>query len=508
MLALHELAKSIIQWSSLLLFFAMGVGILTIIVMYFIDKFQTKQTIRRNYPVVGRFRYLFEHFGEFFRQYFFAMDREEMPFNRAERNWVYRASKKVDTTLAFGSTRNLGVQGEAIFLNSAFPTLDHDTAESDEVTLGATTCMTPYTTNAIINISGMSFGAISKPAVLALSKGAKKAGIWMNTGEGGLSQYHLEGGADIVFQIGTAKYGVRDEESNLCNIKLKEIAAHEQVKMFEIKMSQGAKPGKGGILPGAKVTKEVAKIRGIKEGHDSISPNGHLDIASVDDLLDMINRVRDVTGKPVGFKMVVGQLSFFDDLFKLIHERGIQSAPDFITLDSADGGTGAAPQPLMDYVGMTLNESLPLVVNLLHEYGLRDQIKVIASGKLITPGKVAWALAVGADFITSARGFMFSLGCIQALQCNKNTCPTGITTHNKKLQRGLVPEDKAKRVANFANKVVYGVGLVAHSCGVKHPRQLNRTHVRIIKHTGRSEELIKIHPIPETKHEYKINLKE
>lgn len=501
---LQDITKNVIQWVALGFIFTIGLAILAIIAMYFIDKFQTKQTIRRNYPVVGRFRYFFEHIGEFFRQYFFAMDREEMPFNRADRNWVYRAAKKVDTMIAFGSTRNLDVQGEAIFLNSAFPTLDHDIAESEDVTIGANTCKTPYTTNAIINISGMSFGAISKPAILALSEGAKKAGIWMNTGEGGLSSYHLEGGADIVYQIGTAKYGVRNDSGNLCDKKLREIADYEQVKMFEIKMSQGAKPGKGGILPGEKVTQEIAEIRGIEAGQDSISPNGHLDITSTGDLLDMISRIRKVTGKPVGSKIVVGQLSFFHDLFTLIHKRGIESAPDFITLDSADGGTGAAPQPLMDYVGMTLNESLPLVINLLHEYGLRKQIKIIASGKLITPGKVAWALAVGADFITSARGFMFSLGCIQALQCNKNTCPTGITTHDKKLQRGLVPKDKAERVTNFANKIVYGVGLVAHSCGAKHPRQLNRTHVRIIEHGGRSEELIKIHPIPETRNEFKI----
>lgn len=499
---LQQLSQSVIQWAALIFISVVGIGVLIIMVIYVIDKFQTTQTIRRNYPVIGRFRYFFEHIGEFFRQYFFAMDREEMPFNRAERTWAYRASKKVDTTIAFGSTRPLDIEGEAIFLNSPFPTLDHDADEADPLTIGEASCVTPYTTNSIINISGMSFGAISVPAVRALSKGAKKAGIWMNTGEGGLSPYHLEGGCDIVFQIGTAKYGVRDEQGNLCDSKLKQIAAHEQVRMFEIKMSQGAKPGKGGILPGIKVTPEIAKIRGIPQGQDSISPNGHLDISSVEDLLDMIQRIRTVTGKPVGFKTVVGQLYFFHDLFAEVHRRGIKSAPDFITLDSADGGTGAAPQPLMDYVGMPLKESLPLIVNLLHEYGLKNRIKIIASGKLMTPGKVAWALAVGADFITSARGFMFSLGCIQALQCNKNTCPTGITTHKAELQRGLVPENKAERVANFASKLVYGVGLIAHSCGVSQPRALDRTHVRITHHGGRSESLIEIHPIPKVKDEY------
>jgi glutamate synthase domain-containing protein 2 len=324
----------------------------------------------------------------------------------------------------------------------------------------------------------------------------------MNTGEGGLSPYHLEGGADIVYQIGTAKYGVRAPDGKLCDEKLKEMAAHPQVKMFEIKMSQGAKPGKGGILPGGKVTEEIAKIRGIDVGQDSISPNGHEDVKSVDDLLDMIHRVRQVTGKPTGFKMVVGQQAFLTGLFAAIHARGVEHAPDFITIDSADGGTGAAPQPLMDYVGMTLRESLPLVVDLLHEYGLRQRIKVIASGKLITPGKVAWALSTGADFCTSARGFMFALGCIQALQCNKNTCPTGITTHNADLQRGLVPEDKAVRVAAFARKVVYGVGLIAHSCGVTEPRGLKREHMRVVESGGVSRSMAELYPVPQTKVEY------
>lgn len=498
---LKLLSQSIIQWGALTLLFIFGLGILVIAVIYLIDKTQTSQTIRRNYPVIGRFRYLFEHMGEFFRQYFFAMDREELPFNRAERSWVYKAAKKVDTTIAFGSTRPLNQEGDVIFLNSAFPTLSEDVAEPQPVTVGESSCIKPYTTKAVINISGMSYGAISTPAILALSNGAREAGIWMNTGEGGLSPHHLKGGCDIVYQIGTAKYGVRTPDGKLCDDRLRAIAKHEQVRMFEIKMSQGAKPGKGGILPGIKVTEEISAIRGIPVGKDSISPNGHEDIKSVSDLLDMIHRVREVTGKPVGFKMVVGQLDFFDDFFQEILKRGISSAPDFITIDSADGGTGAAPQPLMDYVGLSLQESLPLVVNALHTYGLRTRIKVIASGKLITPGKVAWALAVGADFVTSARGFMFALGCIQALQCNKNTCPTGITTHNVDLQRGLVPEDKALRVENFAKKIVYGVGLIAHSCGVSQPRKLERKHVRVIENGGYSVSLADIHPVPKAQTE-------
>ena len=320
------------------------------------------------------------------------------------------------------------------------------------------------------------------------------AGCWMNTGEGGLSPYHLEGGADIVFQIGTAKYGVRDLEGNLNDDKLREVAAHEQLKMFEIKLSQGAKPGKGGILPGGKVTEEIAQIRGIPVGGDSISPNRHPDIDSVDELLDVIEHVRDVTGKPTGFKTVIGAYGWVDSLLETVKKRGIESAPDFITVDSAEGGTGAAPMSLIDYMGLPIKESLPLVVDQLKAHGYRERIKVIASGKLITPAEVAWAFAVGADFVVSARGFMFSLGCIQALQCNKNTCPTGITTHNKKLQTGLDPILKAERVRNYAQNMVHEVCVIAHSCGVHEPRQLRRFHARIVRPDGKSTPLNELYP--------------
>ncbi|ANW22820.1 glutamate synthase [Vibrio coralliilyticus] len=464
---------------------AIGLGVISVLYMYVADKRQHKHAIRHNYPVIGRFRYLFEKQGEFFRQYFFAMDREEMPFNRAERSWVYKAAKNVDRTIAFGSTRNLDATGTIMFMNCAFPTLEEDAVSPAAVTIGEG-CRTPYTTSSIFNISGMSFGALSKPAVRALSKGAKVAGCWMNTGEGGLSSYHLEGDCDIVFQIGTAKYGVRDEEGHLSDDKLRELAAHDNVRMFEIKISQGAKPGKGGMLPGRKVTAEIAQIRGIPQGHDSISPNGHKDIRNVGDLLDMIQRIREVTGKPVGFKSVIGSQVWFKDLLDEIERRGHDSAPDFITIDSADGGTGAAPQPLMDYVGLPLKESLPLVVNLLSERGLIPRIKVVASGKLITPSKVAWAIALGADFVVSARGHMFALGCIQALQCNKDTCPTGITTHDVRLQQGLNVEDKMERVANYNKYIHYGIGLIAHSCGVTNARDLAREHIRIVKEDGLS----------------------
>jgi glutamate synthase domain-containing protein 2 len=463
------------------------------VVMYQIDKRQTAHTIRRNYPLLGRFRYLFEELGEFFRQYFFAMDREEMPFNRAQRSWVYRAAKNIDNTVAFGSTRDLRKPGTYYFLNCPFPTLSEDAASTQPMRIGPY-CRTPYDAPSLLNISGMSFGALSAPAVQALSMGAAKAGCWMNTGEGALSKHHLHGGCDIVFQIGTAKYGVRDEEGRLDDSRLAELAAIEQVRMFEIKLSQGAKPGKGGILPGDKVTPEIAEARGIPVGQASISPNRHPEIACIDDLLDFIAHVRDVTGKPVGFKLVLGTTDWLDSFCEAVIKRGSESAPDFITLDSADGGTGAAPMPLMDSVGLPLRESLPLLVNKLSQHNLRNRVRVIASGKLINPTDVAAAICLGADFVVTARGFMFALGCIQALQCNKNTCPTGITTHDPKLQKGLVPEVKAARVANFHHNLVYEVELIAHACGVTEPRQLRREHAAVVVDGGTAVPLDILYP--------------
>ncbi|MCG8069129.1 MAG: FMN-binding glutamate synthase family protein, partial [Candidatus Thiodiazotropha taylori] len=284
-----------IEILTVIFIFLIGIAVLAVAVIYVIDVTQTRQTIRRNYPVIGRFRYFFEHLGEFFRQYFFAMDREELPFNRADRSWVYRAAKDVNNTIGFGSTRDLRHSGSILFVNCPYPTLGEDAVPTQKVIIGPN-CNTPYETDSLINISGMSYGALSIPAVRALSMGAKAAGCWMNTGEGGLSPYHLEGGADLVFQIGTAKFGVRDEDGKLSDQKLRQVAAHQAVRMFEIKLSQGAKPGKGGILPAAKVTPEIAEIRGIKPGTDAISPNRHPDINNPDDLLDMIQRIRRVTG--------------------------------------------------------------------------------------------------------------------------------------------------------------------------------------------------------------------
>ena len=464
--------------------FLLGALALLALVLFVVDRLQTQDAIRRNYPVLGRFRHLFSTMGEFFRQYFFAMDREEMPFNRAQREWVGRAAEGAGNTVAFGSTRNTSLPGTAIFVNAPFPPLDDQYASSEPLMIGAR-ARVPYLAPSFFNISGMSYGALSKPAVRALSRGAREAGVWLNTGEGGLSPYHLEGGCDVVFQIGTAKYGVRNSEGGLSDAKLRQIAANPTVRMFELKLSQGAKPGKGGILPAKKVSAEIAEIRGIPEGVASISPNRHPEMTDFDDLLDMIAHVREVTGKPVGIKTVVGSEAVTREMFFNMAARP-DDAPDFITIDGGEGGTGAAPMPLIDLVGMSVREALPLVCDLRDEYGFRDRIRLIASGKLVNPGDVAWALAAGADFVTSARGFMFSLGCIQALKCNKNTCPTGITTHDPRFQKGLVVEDKYKRVARYASEIIHEVETIAHSVGVTEPRKLRRRHVRIMQENGLS----------------------
>ncbi|MDH3589400.1 MAG: FMN-binding glutamate synthase family protein [Gammaproteobacteria bacterium] len=488
-----DFLTTVLQLLAGLFVFFVGLGLLAVIVMYVIDRTQKTHAIRRNFPVIGRFRYWFEHLGEFFRQYFFALDREEMPFNRAERSWVYRAAKNVDNTVAFGSTRDMKPVGSIMFVNCPYPTLDEDAAEPASMIIGPY-CNKPFDAPSFFNISAMSYGALSTPAVQALARGARAANIWLNTGEGGLAPIHLEAGCDVVFQIGTAKYGVRDHHGSLSDDKLREVAAHEQIRMFELKLSQGAKPGKGGILPGEKVNAEIAAIRGIPEGQDSISPNRHVEVDSTEDLLDMIARIRRVTGKPVGFKAVIGAYGWLNAMCVEIHHRGIESAPDFITVDSADGGTGAAPMSLIDFMGLPIRESLPMVVDIINSHGLNERIPIIASGKLVTPAQVAWAICAGADFVNSARGFMFALGCIQAMQCNKNTCPTGITTHDPRLQGGLVPENKALRVKQYAQNMIHEVGVIAHSCGVPEPRRLRRMHCRIVGEDGRSIPLDELFP--------------
>ncbi len=474
--------------------FALIFGLLYLFIS---DVTQKKHAVLRNYPVIGRLRYMFEELGEYFRQYFFMGDREEMPFNRSTRAWVYRLAKNEGGTIGFGSTYDMHHPGALIFVNHPFPVLDEERVQTPSLLLGEGYAREPFEARSIVNVSGMSFGAVSAPAVSALSRGAALAGCWVDTGEGGLSPYHLEGNCDLIMQIGTAKYGVRDAQGNLSEERLRELG--KVAKAFEIKLSQGAKPGKGGVLPGVKVTAEIAQIRGIPEGRDSISPNRHRDIANMNELLDHVAYIRDLTGRPVGIKTAIGGWRFMNELGDAVHQRGLEVAPDFLVIDGGEGGSGAAPQALADHMGLSIDEALPRVVDALLESGLRQRIRVVASGKIVSSARAAWALCVGADFVNTARGFMFSLGCIQALRCHTNTCPTGVTTHNKRLQRALVVEEKYLRVANYANNMNKEIDMIAHSCGVHHARELRREHVRIVQASGQSVALNMLYPYPEPK---------
>lgn len=468
------------------------------------DLVQEKHSILRNYPLIGHLRYFLERQGEYFRQYLFAGDRDEMPFNRATRTWVYKNAKNEVGVVGFGSTNDLREPGSIIFVNAPFPVLEDDLIPTPSFMIGEGYCKQPFNARSVVNISGMSYGALSAPAVRALSRGAAEVGCWMDTGEGGLSPFHLEGDCDIIMQIGTAKYGIRDHDGNFSPERARELS--KVVKAFEIKLSQGAKPGKGGILPGIKVTDEIAAIRGVPAHQDAISPNRHHDISNIEELLDKIAYIRDLTGRPVGVKTAIGGWRFVNELCDSVNRRGQDYAPDFLVIDGGEGGSGAAPQALFDHMSLPISEALPRVVDALIQADLKNRIRVVASGKLVTSARAAWALCVGADFINTARGFMFSLGCIQSMRCHKNTCPTGITTHNKRLQRGLVVEEKYLRVANYAVNMNKEIDMIAHSCGLRHARELRREHVRIVETAGKSVALNIMYPYPEARKHVDVSL--
>jgi glutamate synthase domain-containing protein 2 len=451
-----------------------------LLAIYIHDKRQTQHTILRNYPIVGHIRYFAETWGEFMRQYQYLPDWSERPFNRLERSWVYRSAKGVSNLISFGSENNPNF----VFRNAAFPVLEEEKrawpGKLIGIAAGPGSCETPFVAKNFFNISGMSYGALSHAAVTALSRGAKLAGVWMSTGEGGLSKFHLDGGGDIVMQIGTAKYGVREQDGSLSESRVKEIAAYPQIKMFEVKLAQGAKPGKGGILPANKVTQEIADIRGIPAGQDSISPNRHRDIANIAELGTFIHRVRTLSGKPVGVKFVVGGHDFVDEWFADCAANP-EHCPDYVHVDGGEGGTGAAPASLADYVGLPITQALPIVAAARERHGLKDRIRIIAAGKLVTPDKVAWALCMGADFVSSARGFMFSLGCIQAMKCGSGKCPTGVTSVEPSLIKGLDPADKAVRVGRYAKRMQDEVEIIAHSCGLENASEFRPEHVTDIE---------------------------
>ena len=458
------------------------------------DLTQRKHTLTRNFPVVGHLRYLLEELGQPLRQYFFANDLEERPYSRVTRSWVYASAKRQNNYIGFGSQADHQAPGRMLILPSLYPTLSDESTELPQPRRIAGWSRRPYQPRRFANIAGMSFGALSANAVRALSHGAKRSGCYMSTGEGSLSPHHLEGDCDIVYQIGPAKFGCRTADGRFDDDKAARILALPQIKMVKIKLGQGAKPGKGGVLPKEKITREIAEIRGIPMGIDCHSPNRFEEFDDALSLLDFIARVRKITDKPVGLKMVVGAAGEIEELCHAIWKRG--HGPDFIAVDGKEGGSGAAPLALADHVGLPIMDALITVDDVLRRYGLRDDITVIASGRIATGADVATHLALGADLVHIARGFLLSLGCIQALRCHTNTCPTGITTQSRWLQAGLDPADKSVRVSNYSRALERDVQMIAHACGLRHPSELHRGHVVMNVAPGVRKSLVDLFPYP------------
>ena len=408
---------------------------------------QKKHTLLANFGLLALFRYFVESIGPEFRQYLYSSDTEEKPFNRIERADVYKQSKNQEKSSAFGSL--LDFSSKTLKLKHSFyPVVDKAHLLPFKVCFGEERALKQaYTINKAIMIGAMSYGALGKKAIQALSLGAKKAGIPLNTGEGGYPKYHLMGGADLIFQIGTAKFGVRQKEGAFDPNKLAKISQLPQVKMIEIKLSQGAKPGKGGLLPKEKITEEIAELRGVHTGKDIISPPGHVECVSARSTLHFIQQIQEVSQLPVGIKFCLGSLKELGEILTEMKHQNLY--PDYMAIDGSEGGTGAAPKTFMDDLGYPLFPALQKITQLMKECGVLGKCKIVASGKLIGAGKQMMALCMGADAIYTARGFMLALGCIQALRCNNNTCPVGITTHSEKLQYGLDIEEKSERVKNY-----------------------------------------------------------
>ena len=432
------------------------------------DFFQRENAIKRNFPLLGMARFLISAVGPELRQYLFANDREERPIPRYIREWIYKSSERKEATVPFGTQLDLETPGTVLMRHSPLPKTLEDGDE--RVVVGASR-PEPYATS-LFNISAMSFGSLGENAILSLSIGAAKAGCYHNTGEGGISPYHLEGGADLTWQLGTAKFGTRNPDGSFNEDSFREKAAHPNVKMIEIKLSQGAKPGKGGILPREKITREIAEIRLVEMGKDVISPPRHREWEDAEGMCEFIGRLHKLTGKPIGIKFCLGDPAFLDETCRAIKKTGF--GPDYMAVDSAEGGTGAAPLAHTNLLGYPLLDAVMITENKLIEYGLRDQIRICASGKIWTGGSLAVVLAAGADFAASARGFMLSIGCIQALHCNTNFCPSGVATQKKWLQRGLVPKVNGPRVANYQHAVLHEFNGVLGSCGHSAGSELSR----------------------------------
>ncbi|WP_395058310.1 FMN-binding glutamate synthase family protein [Flavobacterium sp.] len=473
------------KFSFLLLIF------IPLIVMGLYDMFQSQKTIRRNFPLLGRMRYLLESIGPEMRQYFVETDLDGKPFNRLQRSIVYQRSKKESDSMPFGTQLDVYQEGYEWINHSIRSIPFSQVNENPRVHIGSSQCTKPYEAS-LFNISAMSFGSLSKNAILALNNGAKQGGFYHNTGEGGLSPYHLQGG-DVVWNTGTGYFSCRTPDGKFNYDEYIKRATLDNVKMIEIKFSQGAKPGHGGILPKEKVTDEIAAIRLVSKGQDILSPPSHSAFTTPLELMDFVKLLRKGSGgKPIGIKICIGNKSEFLSICKAMVET--QTYLDFITVDGGEGGTGAAPQEYSDHVGMPLRDAVAFVYDALNGYGIKDQIKIICSGKVITGFDIIRNLSLGADLCNSARGMMFALGCIQALECHNNTCPTGVATQNPDLMKGLVPEEKSVRVARFHHETVKSAMDLMASAGIDHPDKVDRSVVSTRVHLGKTQTFEETYP--------------
>jgi len=449
-----------------------------LILMGVYDMFQKKHAIRRNFPLLGRMRYVLESIRPEIMQYFVETDTEGRPLNRIFRSLVYQRAKKENDTTPFGTQMNVYRSGyewmdHSMYAKNNVKDIKH--TDYPRVKIGGKDCLQPYASS-LLNISAMSFGSLSKNAVMAMNKGAKIGHFAQNTGEGGLSPYHLKHGGDLIWQIGTGYFGCRNEDGTFNAATFKENASKPQVKMIELKISQGAKPGHGGILPAIKNTEEIAKIRHIKPHKDVLSPPAHSSFSDPKGFMQFIKELRDLSGgKPVGFKLCVGKKQEFIDVCKAMLETEIM--PDFISVDGGEGGTGAAPVEFSNSMGMPLREGLVFVNDTLKGFNLRKEIKIFAAGKIITGFHMARVKALGADVCYSARAMMLATGCIQALLCNTNTCPVGVATQNKSLMKGLDVDDKGVRVANFQEETIHSFLELVAAAGLQHPSEISRKHI-------------------------------
>ncbi len=447
-----------------------------------IDYSQTRQAIRRNYPVISHFRFFFEFIRPEIRQYFIEADTEELPFSRAQRSIVYQRAKHDSDKRPFGTQLNV-YQADYEWMNHSIAPAEiasHDF----RLSIGGPDCTAPYSAS-VFNISAMSFGALSANAIMALNEGAKQGNFYHDTGEGSISRYHLRqttgpeagsGGGDIVWELGSGYFGCRAPDGTFDAAKFAENAKSDQVKMIEIKLSQGAKPGHGGVLPGAKVTMEIAAARGVPMGVDCVSPAKHSAFSTPLELLGFVKKLRELSGgKPIGIKLAIGHPWELFAMVKAMLQTNI--TPDFIVVDGGEGGTGAAPLEFTDHVGAPLREGLMLVHNTLVGAGLRDRIKIGASGKIVTAFDIARIIAMGADWCNAARGFMFALGCLQAQTCHTGNCPTGVTTQDPKRMRALVVPDKAERVFQFHKNTLMALKELLAAAGLNHPNELGPEHV-------------------------------